>query len=309
MLRRIAALLVAIFALSGTFPHTGDAAGKGPVSVGSKIDTEGALLGQMIVILLEHNGFEVKDRTALGATNVVRKALLEGEIDIYPEYTGNGFYFFDGVEPETWTSPEKAYELVSRLDLERNGVVWLKPAPANNTWAIASRKDISETENIRTLDDFANYVNEGGDVRLACSEEFASRPDVLPAFEKAYGFSLDSDQLLILSGGNTAQTEQAASIGRDGVNFAMAYGTDGGVAALGLVVLEDTREVQPVYEPAPVVRKPVLEKWPEIAEILDPVFLSLDKETLQQLNARIAVEGMEPSAAAMQHLEAGGFTD
>ncbi|MEA3507506.1 MAG: glycine betaine ABC transporter substrate-binding protein [Synergistota bacterium] len=108
---------------------------------------------------------------------------------------------------------------------------------------MAARKDISETENIRTLDDFAKYVNEGGDVRLACSEEFASRPDVLPAFEKAYGFSLNSDQLLILSGGNTAQTEQAASIGRDGVNFAMAYGTDGGVAALGLVVPEDTREV------------------------------------------------------------------
>jgi len=309
MLRRIAVLLVAMFALWATFPHAGDAAGKGPLSVGSKIDTEGALLGQMIVILLEHNGFDVKDRTALGATNVVRKALLEGEIDIYPEYTGNGFYFFDGVEPDAWTSPEKAYELVSRLDLEKNGVVWLKPAPANNTWAIAARKDISESENIRTLDDFADYVNGGGNVRLACSEEFASRPDVLPAFEKAYGFHLKSNQLLVLSGGNTAQTEQAASIGRDGVNFAMAYGTDGGVAALGLVILEDTREVQPVYEPAPVARNSVLEQWPEIAEILDPVFMSLDKETLQQLNARIAVEGMEPSAAAAQHLEAGGFMD
>ncbi|MGC9372379.1 MAG: glycine betaine ABC transporter substrate-binding protein OsmF [Thermovirgaceae bacterium] len=280
-----------------------------PVRVASKIDTEGGLLGQVIVILLESNGIPVEDRTALGATNVVRQAIISGEIDIYPEYTGNGYYFFEGTDPEIWKNAKKAYETVAGLDLEKNGIQWLQPAPANNTWAIASRRNLAEEEGLATLEDFADYVNSGGEVKLACSEEFASRPDVLPAFEKAYGFHLGKDQLLILSGGNTAQTEQAASMGTDGVNFAMAYGTDGGISILDLVVLEDSKGVQPVYEPAPIIRTEALEAHPEIREILEPAFRNLDMETLQRLNGRIAVEGLDPATVARTYLQEQGLVD
>lgn len=280
-----------------------------PVRVASKIDTEGGLLGQVILILLESHDIPVEDKTALGATNVVRQAIIAGEVDIYPEYTGNGYYFFEGTDPKTWKNAQKAYETVSRLDLEQNGIVWLEPAPANNTWAIASRRDLAEREGLKTLEDFADYVNSGGKVRLACSEEFASRPDVLPAFEKAYGFRLEKDQLLILSGGNTAQTEQAASMGTDGVNFAMAYGTDGGISVLDLVVLEDSKGVQPVYEPAPIIREDILERYPEIAEILAPVFRNLGMKTLQELNGKIAVEGLAPASVARTYLQEQGLVD
>jgi len=280
-----------------------------PVRVASKIDTEGGLLGQIIVILLESNDIPVEDRTALGATNVVRQAIISGEIDMYPEYTGNGYYFFEGTDPEIWKDAEKAYETVAAFDLEKNGILWLQPAPANNTWAIASRRDLAEEEGLVTLDDFADYVNSGGKVKLACSEEFASRPDVLPAFEKAYGFHLEKDQLLILSGGNTAQTEQAASMGTDGINFAMAYGTDGGISILDLVVLEDSKGVQPVYQPAPIIRKEALEAHPEIREILAPAFSNLDMETLQRLNGRIAVEGLDPAAVARTYLQEQDLLD
>lgn len=237
-------LMVSFLALSA---HPGLSA-QGMLTVGSKIDTEGSLLGQMIVILLRSKGFKVIDRTGLGATSVVRQAIIAGEIDIYPEYTGNGYYFFEDSDAGVWKDPESAHRRVSALDLEKNGIVWLSPAPANNTWAIAVRKDLAQQESLSTLEDLAAFVNSGGRIRLACSEEFATRPDALPAFEDAYGFKLDSGSLLILSGGNTAQTEQAASLGRDGVNAAMAYGTDGGIAVLDLLVLEDTLGVQPVYE-------------------------------------------------------------
>ena len=122
-----------------------------------------------------------------------------------------------------------------------------------------------------------------------------------------YGFRLKKSQLLVLSGGNTAQTEKAAADGTNGVNFAMAYGTDGSLAALGLRVLEDTKGVQPVYEPAPIVRKTVLKKYPRIQTILEPVFTSLDLETLQTLNASIAVEGQMASAVAERYLRLKGF--
>lgn len=277
------------------------------IAVGSKIDTEGGLLGQMIVVLLKENGFSVADRTGLGATNVVRQAIMAGEIDIYPEYTGNGYYFFEDKNTDVWKDPQKAFERVSAMDLEKNGIVWLKPAPANNTWAIAVRKDLSLKERLSTLEDLAAFINKGGSIRIACSEEFATRPDALPAFETAYGFRLGKANLLILSGGNTAQTEQAASLGRDGVNAAMAYGTDGGISALNLVVLEDSLGVQPVYEPAPIIRKAVLEKYPVIADILNPVFEGLDLVTLQTLNGRIAVEGQDPAQVARDYLRSKGF--
>ncbi|HOI81432.1 MAG: ABC transporter substrate-binding protein [Thermovirgaceae bacterium] len=298
-------LMVSFLALSA---HPGLSA-QGMLTVGSKIDTEGSLLGQMIVILLRSKGFKVIDRTGLGATSVVRQAIIAGEIDIYPEYTGNGYYFFEDSDAGVWKDPESAHRRVSALDLEKNGIVWLSPAPANNTWAIAVRKDLAQQESLSTLEDLAAFVNSGGRIRLACSEEFATRPDALPAFEDAYGFKLDSGSLLILSGGNTAQTEQAASLGRDGVNAAMAYGTDGGIAVLDLLVLEDTLGVQPVYEPSPIIRKEILDAYPEIAGIMDPVFERLDLLTLQTLNGRIAVEGQDPARVAGEFLRSQGFVD
>ena len=102
-------------------------------------------------------------------------------------------------------------------------------------------------------------------------------------------------------------TEKAVAEGQDGVNFAMAYGTDGQVAALGLTVLEDTKGVQPVYLPAPIVRGEIFSKYPEIEGILKPVFESLDLVTLQTLNARIAVEGQDAGKVAENYLREKGF--
>ena len=277
------------------------------IVVGSKIDTEGALLSQMIIAMLEDNGIEAIDKSEFGPTSVVRKAITSGEIDIYPEYTGNGAFFFDEATSEVWKDAGQGFERVKTLDLTANNIVWLKSAPANNTWAIAIPKTLSEAEGLSSLDDFAAYINGGGYVKLIGSEEFITSPMAMPAFQEAYGFSLTGDQLITLSGGNTAQTEKAAAEGTDGVNAAMAYGTDGSLAALGLVVLSDPRNVQPVYEPAPIVRGEVLDQYPELATILEPVFQSLDLKRLQTLNARIAFEGQVPADVARDYLTANGF--
>jgi osmoprotectant transport system substrate-binding protein len=310
--RTVAVLMAATF-LAGAVFATGtveeDTNLKRPVTVASKIDTEGALLGNMIVLLLEDNGFDVVNNTEFGTTDVIRRAIINGEIDIYPEYTGNGGFFFSDTEGSLWQNPQTAYETVAELDLEENGIVWLEPAPANNTWAIAVREDLAEAEDLETLEDLADYVNAGGEIKLAGSEEFVSRDDALPSFEEAYGFDLSEDQLLVLSGGNTATTIQAAARRTDGVNAAMAYGTDGALAALGLVVMEDSLGVQPVYEPAPIVRRNVINDYPEIESILEPVFQTLTLETLQGLNAQIAVDGRPAETVAREYLEENGFLE
>ncbi len=282
---------------------------KGPVVVASKIDTEGALLGNMIVQVLRANGFEVVDNTEFGTTDVIRKAIISGEIDIYPEYTGNGAFFYPDSPRDVWKNSEQGYQTVKELDMEENGLVWLRPAPANNTWAIAVRRDLAEEENLNTLGDMAEYIREGGEFKLAASEEFVSREDVLPAFEETYDFDLDDSQLLTFSGGNTATTTQAAARQTDGVNAAMAYGTDGQLPALGLKVMRDSEGVMPVYEPAPLVRGEIMDQYPEIADLLNPVFQSLDLERLQTLNSQIAVEGRDASQVAREYLENAGFLD
>jgi len=292
---------------SGTTEKPTPVAQKGPIVVASKIDTEGALLGSMIVQLLEANGFTVKDRTQFGTTDVIRKAIINGEIDIYPEYTGNGGFFFPDSPPDVWKNAEAGYQEVKKLDMQKNNLVWLQPAPANNTWAIAARQDFATQNKLVSLEDLGKYMSSGGKAKLAASEEFASRPDALPAFEKAYGFHFTSDELVTLSGGNTATTEKAAAQGTNGVNLAMAYGTDGQLAALGLVVLTDTKGVQPVYNPAPLVRSQIITKYPEIGTILDPVFKSLSLESLQKLNSAIAVDGKNPKDVAKQYLTEKGF--
>jgi osmoprotectant transport system substrate-binding protein len=300
-------LAAAILMVAASLFATGSVELGPEIVVASKIDTEGALLGSMIVILLEDAGLNVVDNTEFGTTDVIRRAIFNDEIDIYPEYTGNGGWFFADTARSLWQNAQTAYETVAEYDFRENNLVWLQPAPANNTWAIAIREDIAEAEGLVTLEDFAAYVNSGGEITLAGSEEFVSREDALPSFQDAYGFELSNDQMVVFAGGNTATTIQAAARQTDGVNTAMAYGTDGALAALGLVVLEDSLGVQPVYEPAPLVRAETIELHPEIRGLLEPVFLTLDLRTLQGLNAQIAVDGLPASSVARDYLIENGF--
>ncbi|MBQ5006513.1 ABC transporter substrate-binding protein [Klebsiella pneumoniae] len=278
-----------------------------PVKVGSKIDTEGALLGNMIQQVLESHGVKTINKIQLGTTPVVRGEIVAGELDIYPEYTGNGAFFFKDENDPAWKNAQQGYEKVNRLDQEKHQLVWLTPAPANNTWTIAVRQDLAEKNKLTSLADLSRYLKQGGEFKLAASAEFIERPDALPAFEKAYGFNLNQNQLLSLAGGDTAVTIKAAAQQTSGVNAAMAYGTDGPVAALGLQTLSDPQGVQPIYAPTPVVREAVLKAYPQIADWLQPVFASLDEKTLQQLNARIAVEGQDAKRVAADYLQQKGL--
>lgn len=278
------------------------------VRVGSKIDTEGKLLGNVIALALEGNGIKVENKSSLGNTKIMRGAITAGEIDIYPEYTGNGAFFFSDESNPAWKNAKAGFDRVSALDLEKNKIVWLAAAPANNTWAIALRKDVASANKLVSLEDMGRWISGGGQFKLAASAEFAERSDALPAFQVAYGFKLKPEQLLTLAGGDTSVTIRAAAEKTSGVNAAMAYGTDGPVSALGLVIMEDTKSVQPIYAPAPIVRAEVLAKNPKIKEVLANVFKHLDGATLQGLNAKIQLEGQDAKKVAAEFLRAKGLT-
>ncbi|QQR40798.1 glycine betaine ABC transporter substrate-binding protein OsmF [Devosia rhizoryzae] len=277
------------------------------VVVSSKIDTEGALLGNIILQVLDAKGIEVTDRTSLGATPIVRAAIEAGEIDIYPEYTSNVGFAYNVSDDPAWKDAKAAYAFAKVLDYDNANLVWLQPAPANNTWAVAITQKVADENGISTFSDFGKFVAEGGNVKLAASAEFVNSASALPAFQQAYGFSMKPNQMVVLSGGDTAATIAAAGQGTAGVNAAMVYGTDGAIAAAGLVVLQDDKGVQPVYEPAPLVREEVLLAHPEIKTALEPVFEKLDLVTLQTLNGRIQVDGEAAADVARDWLTDNGF--
>lgn len=293
-----------MLALAGVLalPGPARAAAPRPVVVGSKSDTEGALAGSLIARALEGLGVPVERRLGLGPTLILRTALLAGEIDLYPEYTGN-VAFFSGTETDpAWKTSEGAYANALRLDAAR-GLVWLGRAPADNTWCIAVRGALAQALGLSTMADFARAVGEDR-IRLAASTEFVESPAALPSFEAAYGFTLPLDRIVSLPGGDTAVTARAAAEGISGINAGMVYGTDGALSALDLVVMEDIAGAQIVYEMAPVIRATTLDRHPGIRAALDPLFAGLDAPTLRRLNAAVTVEGRTADAVAAEWLAA-----
>jgi osmoprotectant transport system substrate-binding protein len=276
------------------------------VVISSKLSSESAMLGQMIRLVLNADGIPTVDRTRIGATPVVRKALLTGEIDLYVEYTGNAGLFFNDASNPAWRSLEQGYALGARLDYAANRIVWLTPARVSNAWALAVRGDVALREHLVTMSDFGRWVSAGGHVVLACSAVFANA-GTLRSLERSYGFSMRSDQLIVLAGGETSATIRAAAAGTNGTNTAMVYGTDGGIAAANLVALEDDRHDQPVYAPVPIIREAVLKANPQIASILKPLMESFDTQTLQQLNARVQIDGESDEEVAADYLRSKGF--
>ncbi|MRW89406.1 ABC transporter substrate-binding protein [Duganella sp. FT80W] len=279
------------------------------IVVGSKIDTEGALLCPLVSIALKAHGIPVIEKCGTGATQVVRKALLAGEIDAYPEYTGNAPYLIKNVRfaPGTFRDPLRGHAAGAAADLQQNGIVWLQPAPANVTYGFAIPARLAAAERIATLAQLAAYINAGKPFKAVVSQEFVDRADGLKAFEHAYGFQLKPSQLIILPGGNTAQTESAAARGTSGANAAMSYSTDGQLSALGLVSLCDGGAAADIYQPLLTIRSAALKKYPAVPAIVDPVFATLDTATLSRLNAQIVVGGLPGAQVAEQYLRQKGF--
>jgi osmoprotectant transport system substrate-binding protein len=301
-----AAVLLGAVTLSIALLAAAPARAAAPVVVSSKLSTESALIGHMIRLLLAAHGIPVEDRMTLGATPVVRRALLAGEIDLYVEYTGNAGFFFNRSADRAWKDLEQGYALGARLDYEANRIVWLAPARASNAWALAVRRDVAVEQRLMTMSDFARWVREGGAVKVACSAEFANA-GTLRSLEATYGFRLQPRQKIVLAGGETAATITAAAARINGVNTAMVYGTDGGILAADLVLLEDDRHDQPVYAPVPIAREAVLQDWPAMRGIVDPLMRGFDRERLQALNARVQIDGESADAVAQDYLRASGL--
>jgi len=280
---------------------------KGPITVATMIDTEGPILGQMVILLLQKAGFKVVDKTEFGTPDILRKALVKGDVDLIIDYTGSGQYYHETKDTSVWSDPIKGYEMTKQLDKDKFNLIWLTPANANNTEELAVTKAFADANNLKTMADFAKYVNKGGQVKLITSSSFAENIKGLRGLEEAYGFKLAENQLITLASGNTTEMIKALANGKDGVNVSLVYGTDGALDQMNLVVLSDPKSIPPVYLPTPVIRGELLQKYPEIETILAPAFSGLSIETLRELNAKSAFDGQAPKVVAQEYLKKVGL--
>ena len=279
-----------------------------PIDIGTKNFTEQYIVGDLMALLLEDRGLDVKLKTGMTST-VLREAMENGSLDLCMDYTGTQWLSYTGHEFKG-ESPEEMYEKTKLSDAEK-GLIWLEPIWCNNTYAIAVTQEFSRENNVKTLSDFAEYVNsKNGEVPFASDFEFYSRPDGILGLQLHYGFAFKPDQVtMVLPGLTFEYLVQGRSVA------AMVFGTDAAVVKNNWVVLQDDKNFWPPYDLGPYVRKEVLDANPDLEAVLNELVGAFPDDPagaraeMTRLNAKVDVDLMEPEEAAEEWLKDKGLID
>lgn len=267
-----------------------------PIKVGSKDFTEQFILGEMYALVLEEAGLPVERKLNLGGTPVAQAGLESGEIDVYPEYTGTGLVTV--LKLPVSSDQAEVFQAVSEGYKTQYNLVWLDPAPMNNTQALAMTKEVAAEYGIQTLSDLAENASE---LVMIGPPEFEAREDGLPGIKGTYGaFELKEYKAVDPGLRYTGLVEGEADV-------AVAFGTDGEINAYDLVVLEDDKNLFPPYQVAPVIRQETLDANPGVAEALNALSPLLTDATMQRLNNEVSGNQREPADVAREFLEAEGL--
>ncbi len=262
------------------------------IVVASKNFTESDLLGEIVAQQIERRtSLPVRRRFHLGGTFVCHEALVAGQIDVYVEYTGTALVAILGLPPIA--DPDSALERVHPLYDERFDAEWLRPLGFNNTFAMIVRGADARRLRLTTLSQAAPHARRW---RAGFGYEFLERADGWTGLARAYGLAL-ADRPRVMDLGLTYR----ALAGGD-VDLIAGNSTDGQIAALDLVALEDDRRYFPAYQAVPVIRWPVLRAHPAIGRALEELAGTIADSTMRRLNALVDVEHRDIAAVAREFL-------
>jgi osmoprotectant transport system substrate-binding protein len=276
-------------------------------TVGSESFTEQEVLGSITMQALEAADATVVDRTGLGGNEAVRQALEDKEIDLYWEYTATGWLVHLS-ETRSITDPQEQYEAVAKRDLEENGIKWLKPAPGDDTYAIAASEETRERLDVQAISDMKKLIEERPEEATLCfnnDDDFRSRFDGLPGLQRAYGFRFPEDNLIEVSLEAVYGAVDEAEI----CNFGVVFTTSGFLRENDLQLLEDDENFFAVYNPSLTIRREVFEQYPQLEDLFAPISEKLDTKTLQDLNYEVEVENKSPDEVAESWLRESGFIE
>ncbi len=273
------------------------------ITVGAKNFTEQYVVGNLIYILLEENGYDVEFREGM-ATTVIREAMVSGEVDVAMSYTGNGWLLFpEGGNSYAGETQLEMYEKARDHDAA-NGLSWLEPIWCNNTYAIAVTSEFAEANDVHSVSEFADYVDANeGDVPFCTTFEFYARPDGLLGVQLHYDFAFKPSAIKTVLAGLTFEP-----LINGEVEGTIVFGTDPIVAKENWVALQDDKNFWPPYDLAPVVRQEILDEYPEVETLLNSLVAAFPSDPAEAraemtaLNARVDVEFLEPEEAAREWL-------
>ncbi|MFI6041583.1 glycine betaine ABC transporter substrate-binding protein [Nocardia sp. NPDC051321] len=309
----ISALVVALLAgcglvsSSGTFHEAHLPDGRQPLDgaklvVTSKSFTEGVLLGKITATYLAAAGADVKDLTGAPGSASSRQAQLNGDADILWEYTGTGWVNYHN-ETETIADPHELWQRVHEIEKRENNLEWLPPANFNDTYAFAASTPNAKRLHVKSLSEVAGMAVP--DRTFCVDDEFFSRSDgFIPMLQK-YGIPYN-DPNGVPSGNVTrmdAGVVYTATAKGAPCNFGMVYTTDGRVKNLNLVVLDDDKKFFLPYSGTAVVRAAVLDRHPELRELIGTISKHLTDQLMQELNGRVDIDGEDPADVAYDWLK------
>ena len=279
-------------AVAGAFSVTAAAGEKGTIRVGSKDFTENEIVAELYALALEDAGYKV-ERIMDISSSVIHTAIINDEIDLYPEYTGTGLISILKMDP--LTDAQEVYETVKEAYAEQYDLVWLDYAQANDGQGLFISRKASDEYGITTISQLQENASK---LRFASQGEFDEREDGLPGLEKEYGpFEWASSK--VYDNGLKYQVVES-----DEADVSPAYTTEGRLSETDkFVLLEDDRHVWPPYNLAPVVRGDVYKENPEIEEILKKVNETLDTAAITALNAKVDVDNEEYEDVAEEYWE------
>ncbi len=275
------------------------------IRIGAKDFTEQLLLGQLAKQALEAAGATVDLTENLPSPAGAREALLAGEVDAAWEYTGTAYINY--LQHDTpIDDPTAQYEAVAEEDLAQNNIFWTQPAPFDDTYGLATRRDFAEDNGLATLEDVAAFVEDNPDEATLCLDStFGSRDDGIIRFEDAYGVTWPDDQQIVQE---FAIIYQATADG-DPCNFGEVFTTDGRIQSLDLALMEDTESAFISYLSAVQIDNDFNEANPDVAPVLELVSAPLDEALMTSLNAQVDVDGEFPEDVARAWLQEQGFLD
>ncbi|WP_347451384.1 glycine betaine ABC transporter substrate-binding protein [Acetoanaerobium noterae] len=285
----LTAVLLTLTACSSQEPKT--------VVIASKPHSEQYILAEMLSLLIEnHTDIKVEKKLGIGGgTSNIHPAMLSGDFDIYPEYTGTGLLFV--LKENLITDSDELYKRVQDRYLEEYNIKWLGLYGFNNTYALAVKESTAQTYNLETYDDLALASK---DLVFGAEYDFFERDDGYEALKDAYGFEFKDTKEMDIG-------LKYEAIGSDEVDVINAFSTDGLIKQYNLKVLEDNKNFFPAYQAATLIRKETLDKYPEIEEVLEKLTGQISDDEMIQMNYQVEKENMDPRDVAEQFLKAKGL--
>ncbi|MCZ6696162.1 MAG: ABC transporter substrate-binding protein [Acidobacteria bacterium] len=262
------------------------------IVVGSKNFTEQLILAEIVAQQIESRlGIPVDRRVNLGGTLICHEALNKGDLDVYVEYTGTALMAI--LHEPLASDPSVVRERVIDRYLERFDLEWREPLGFNDTFAVIIRGEDARRHGLRTISDAVPHT---ADWRIGFSFEFLEREDGYRGMVKRYGLKFLEPPLTM----DLGLVFRAIEDGR--VEMIVGNSTDGRIAAMDLVALEDDLNYFPPYEAAPIVRRDALARYPELGAALDDLGGTISEDLMRRLNYAVDGEGRDIPSVAREFL-------